>query len=209
MPFVFKRLALILSIATAFAADKQQPPFKAGHAASYPSHQTNDKVSMGVDPYVMGEKVKVAFGKVDPYQYGVLPVLVVIENDSDVSVKLDGLKAEYVGPNGDRVEATAARDVRYAIGPRRPGVIGGPAGVAPKILGKKNPLDEWEIEGRALSAGMLPPGQAASGFLYFETGLQRGATIYIRGLTEASSGKELLFFELPLSSDSPEAAKKK
>ena len=208
MPFVFKRLALLLSIAAAFAADKQTP-FKPGSADSFASHQTNDKVTMGVDPYVMGDKVKVAFGKVDPYQYGVLPVLVVIENDGDVAIKLDGLKAEYVGPNGDRVDATPAKDVRYAVGPKRPSMIGGPAGAAPKILGKKNPLDQWEIEGRALAAQMLPPRQSASGFLYFETGLQRGATIYIRGLTEAASGKELLFFELPLSSDSPEAAKKK
>ena len=209
MPFVFKRLALLLSITTAFAADKQPPPFKPGPAASFAQHQTNDKVTMGVDPYVMGDKVKLAFGKVDPYQYGILPVLVVIENDSDVSIKLARIKAEYVGPNGDRVEATPARDVRYAQAPRRPSVIGGPAGAVPKILGKKNPLDEWEIEGRALSVQMLPPGQSASGFLYFETGLQRGATIYIRGLTEASSGKELLFFELPLSSDSLDATKKK
>ena len=208
MPFVFKRLALVLSIAAAFAADKQTP-FKAAPAASYQSHQTNGKVTIGVDPYVMGEKVKVAFGKADPYQYGILPVLVVIQNDSDASVKLAGLQAEYVGPNGDRVEATPAHDVRYANGPRRPGVIGGPAGQIPKIISKKNPLDAWEIEGRALSAQMLPPGQSASGFLYFETGLQRGATIYIHGLTEAASGKELMFFELPLSSDSPEPAKKK
>ena len=209
MPFVFKRLALILSIATAFAADKQQPLFKPGLAASFASHQTNDKITMGVDPYVIGDKVKVAFGKVDPYQYGVLPVLVVVQNDSNVSIKLDGLHAEYVGPNGDRVDATPAHDVRYAVGPKRPSVIDGPAGAAPKIFGKKNPLDEWEIEGHAFAAQMLPPGQTASGFLYFETGLQRGATIYVRGMTDASSGKELLFFELPLSSDSPQAPPKK
>jgi len=156
MPFVFKRLALVLSIAAAFAADKQTP-FKAAPAASYPSHQTNQKVTIGVDPYVMGDKVKTAFGKADPYQYGVLPVLVVIENDSDVSISLDGLQAEYVGPNRDSVQMTPAKDVRYAVGPRRPSVIGGPAGQMPKILGKKNPLDEWEIEGRALAAQMLPP----------------------------------------------------
>ncbi|HEX3748200.1 MAG TPA: hypothetical protein VHW09_29930 [Bryobacteraceae bacterium] len=208
MPFVFKRLALVLSIATAFAADKHTP-FKAEPAASYASHQTNAKITMGVDPYVMGEKVKVAFGKVDPYQNGILPVLVVIENAGNFSIKLDGIHAEYVGPNGDRVDATPAHDVRYANGPRRPGVIGGPAGQMPKIIGKKNPLDAWEIEGRALAAGMLPPGQSASGFLYFQTGLQRGATIYIRGLTNAATGEELMFFELPLSSDSLGTEKKK
>jgi hypothetical protein len=207
MPFIFKRLALLLSISAGFAADKQPPPFKPGPAASYTAHQTNDKVTMGVDPYILADKVKAAFGKLDPYQYGILPVLVVIQNDSNASIKLDGIHAEYVGPNGDRVDATPARDVRYARGAQRPNMMGGPAG--PIVLKKKNPLDEWEIEGRALAAQMLPPGQSASGFLYFQTGLQRGATIYIRGLTDAASGKELLFFELPLSSDSPQAPPQK
>jgi len=207
MPFVFKRLALLMSIAAAFAADKQ-PPFQPGPAGSFANHQTNDKVTMGADPYVMGDKVKVAFGKVDPYQYGVLPVLVVIQNDSGASIKLDSLKVEYVGPHNDRVDATPAKDVRYAKAPQRPSMIGGPAGAAPKILGKKNPLDEWEIEGHAFAAQMLAPGQTASGFFYFQTGLQRGATIYLRGMTDASSGKELLFFELPLSSDSPDPVRK-
>ena len=45
---------------------------------------------------------------------------------------------------------------------------------------------------------MLPPGQSASGFFYFQTGLQRGATIYLSGLAEAATGKELFFFEIPL-----------
>jgi hypothetical protein len=201
MPFVFKRLALLLSIAAAFAADKPTQ-FKPGRADSFANHQTNGKVTMGADAYVMGEKVKVAFGKLDPYQYGVLPVLVVIENDGD-SIKMDHLRAEYVGPNGDRVVATPARDVRYLHGPDKPPITPG----APQLLKKKNPLDAWEIEGHAFAAQMLAPGQSASGFFYFQTGLQRGATIYVTGLTEAASGNELLFFELPLSSDSP--AKKK
>jgi hypothetical protein len=205
MPFVFKRLALLLSIAAAFAADKQPPPFKAGPAASFASHQTNDKVTVGAEPYMMGEKVKLAFGKLDPYQYGVLPVLVAIQNDTGVAIKLDGIRAEYVGPNNDRVEATPAHDVRYLRAPERPRLVPGPA---PIILKKKNPLDAWEIEGRAFAAQMLPAGQTASGFFYFQTGLQRGATIYLTGMKEAASGKELLFVELPLSADSPEPARK-
>jgi hypothetical protein len=150
-----------------------------------------------VDAYVSPDKVKTAFGKLDPYQYGILPVLVVIQNDSDKTIRLDGLKAEYVGPNRDRVDATPAKDVRYLRGPERPGVITGPGG-KPKILSKKNPLNAWEIEGRAFAAQMLPAGQSASGFFYFRTGVQRGATIYLNGLAEAASGKELFYFEIPL-----------
>ncbi len=198
MPFVFKRLALLfLSISACVAADKETP-FKAGPAASYASHQTNAKITIGADPFVLLDKVKLAFGKLDPNQFGVLPVLVVIQNDSDKAIRLDHLKIEYVGANREHVDTTPAKEVRYLKGPDRPNVITGPAGT-PKILkGKKNPLDAWEIEGRSFSAQILPPGQSASGFYYFQTALQHGATLYINGLYEAATNKELFYFELPL-----------
>ncbi len=197
MPFVFKRLVLFMSIAAAFAADKEQPPFRAPAATDMPHHQTNGKVTLGADPYVSGDRLKAAFGKLVPYQYGILPVLVVIQNDSGQTIRLDKMKAEYVGPKGDRVEATPASDVRYTRGVERPPIVTGPRGPLPGRT-KKNPLNAWEIEGRALAAQMLPAGNSASGFLYFQTGIQPGSTIYISGLTEAATGKELLFFEVPL-----------
>ena len=197
MPRIFKRLALLMSIAAAFAADKDTATFRPPPATGLDHRQTNAQVTIGVDAYVSPDKAKTAFGKLDPYQYGILPVLVVIQNDSDKTIRLDGLKAEYVGPNRDRVDATPAKDVRYLRGPERPGVITGPGG-KPKILSKKNPLNAWEIEGRAFAAQMLPAGQSASGFFYFRTGVQRGATIYLNGLAEAASGKELFYFEIPL-----------
>ena len=194
---IFKRLALLMSIAAAFAADKDTATFRAPPAAGLEHRQTNAQITIGVDAYVAPDKVKTAFGKLDPYQYGILPVLVVIQNDGDKTIRLEHLKAEYLGPNHDRVDATPAKEVRYVRGPERPGVITGPGG-KPKILSKKNPLDAWEIEGRAFAAQMLPAGQSASGFLYFRTGLQRGATIYLNGLTEAATGKALFYFEIPL-----------
>jgi hypothetical protein len=196
MPFVFKRLVLLVSIATAFAADKEIP-FKAAPAASYQHRQTNEKLTIGVDAYSSEDKIKTAFGKLNPYHYGVLPVLVVIQNDGDKAIRLDKLKAEYGGPGGNRVEATPAKEVRYLNGPNRPKVIAGPTGPVP-MRSKKNPLEAWEIEGRAFMAQMLPAGQTASGFVYFQTGLQPGSTIYLSGMVEAGTNKELLFFEIPL-----------
>src|SRR3954465_353618 len=160
MPFVFKRLALFMSIAAAFAADKEAP-FKAAPAASYAHHQTNADVTVGVDAYASGEKIKTAFGKLDPYQQGVLPVLVVIQNDGKETIRLDRLKVEYVGPSGTRVVATPSREVRYARGPERPGAVPGPMGKI-AVKSKKNPLDAWEIDGRGFAAQMLPAGQSAS-----------------------------------------------
>jgi len=196
MPFVFKRLALFISIA-AFAADKETP-FRAAPAASYANHLTDAQVTIGVDPYFSGDKIKTAFGKLDPNEHGVLPVLVVIQNDTGKALRLEGIRARYNGPGGTPVEATPAKEVRYLRGPDRPKMVPGPAGKVKIIKPKKNPLDAWEIEGRAFAAQMLPPGNSAHGFFYFQTTLQRGATIYLSGLTEAASGKELLYFEIPL-----------
>jgi hypothetical protein len=126
-----------------------------------------------------------------------MPVLVVIQNDAGKTMRLDRLKLEYVGPNRDRVTAMPAREVRFLHGPQRPGVITGPTG-KPKIPKNKNPLEAWEIEGRAFSARMLPPGESASGFFYFQTGLQAGAKLYLTGLAEADTGKEVFYFEVPL-----------
>src|SRR5689334_8562208 len=197
MPFVFKRLALVLSIAAAWAADKEIP-FKAQPAASYPAHQSVDRITVAVDPYTSGDKLKIAFGKLDPNEHGVLPVLVVIQNDTDKTIRLSNLKVEYSGPNHERIEATPAREVRYLRPPQRPNMIPGPGSKVKVLKTKKNPLDAWEIEGRAFAAQMLPAGNAASGFVYFQTPLQPRATIYVSGMADASSGKEILYFEIPL-----------
>jgi hypothetical protein len=183
-----------MSIAAAFAADKDAP-FRAAPAGDYPHRQSSERVTIAADPYNSGDKIKAAFGKLDPYQHGVLPVLIVIENDSDQTLQLDRMDLWYVGPNHDKVEATPAADVKYVgSSPHRPGVV--PPGIV--LKGKKSPLDVWEIEGRAFTAKMIPPGQTASGFFYFQTGIQRGSTVYLTGLREAASGRELLFFEIPL-----------
>ena len=204
MPFVFKRLALITSIVALFAPNnalpsgKDEPKFTPGSAASYPSHQTSEKITIGVQAYFNDEDTKPVFGKHNPYTYGVLPVLVVIQNDSAKTIRTDPLEAVWVGPNRDRIDATPAKDVRFLKAPSRPNLAPTPIPGAPRVTGHKNPLDNWAIEGRAFSAKMLPPGQSASGFYYFQTGYQRGSSIYLSGLREADSGRELLYFEIPL-----------
>lgn len=183
-------------------ADKDHPRFEIGPAASYPAHQTGGKVTVGADAYDTAEKMRTAFGKLNPYQYGILPVLVVVQNDGDLALRMDRVRVDYVAPDGSHVDATPAADVRYLNAARKPSVVTGPLPTAgPRISRHKNPLDAWEIEGRAFSAKMIPPGQSAGGFFYFQTGHRPGARLYVTGIHEASSGRELLYFEFPLQSD--------
>jgi hypothetical protein len=45
---------------------------------------------------------------------------------------------------------------------------------------------------------MLPPGDKASGFFYFRAASEPGMRLYVSGIYERPSGKELLYFEIPL-----------
>jgi len=197
----------MLSIAAALAGNKDagsgiawaadNKGFKPGEISTFKYQQTNSGITVAVDPYVSGDKMKDAFGKLDPYQYGILPVLMVIQNDTDKTIRLEHLKVEY-GAGRNHVMSTPAAEVRYVKGVERPGMVPSPVGGVKIAKPKKNPLDAWEIEGRAFSAAMLPPGQKAFGFFYFRSDLQPGATFQLSGLTEAGSGKELFFFEVPM-----------
>ena len=195
MLFVFKRLALVLSISAAWGADKER--FQAAPASSYPAKQTIAGVTVAADVFVSDAKARPAFGKNNPYNYGILPVLVVIQNDSGKAIRVEALESAYVPPGGGRVEATPAEEVRFARGPRKPDLVPGPVGI-PGIGRSKNPLDGWEIEGRAFAAKMIPAGQSASGFFYFQAGFRKGSKLYLTGLSEADTGKELFYYEIPL-----------
>jgi hypothetical protein len=198
MSFASKSLVLLLSIFAARGADKNAP-FKPGPTESYPCRQTQEKVTVAVQPFDTEEQTRLAFDKLDPNRYGVLPVLVIIRNDGPGTLMLDGLRVEYLTDSRQKVEAIPSREVARVNAPGRPHISGGPLPTQiPRSSTKKNPLTNWTIEGRAFAAKALPPGESASGFFYFEARHRSGAALYLTGLREAPSRRELFYFEIPL-----------
>jgi hypothetical protein len=192
-----KRLILLTSIAVAFAADKDRPKLEVNPAASYPHHMASQGITIAAVPYETDEQTKTAFGKNNPNAQGVLPILVVIENNGANAVRVDRIKLEYTAQGGVKIENTPAAEVKYLHGAREPRMTPGPTGGV-HVSRNKNPLAGWEIEGRAFSAQMIPPHDKAGGFFYFQTGSRSDASLVISGLRDAKSGEELFFFEIPL-----------
>lgn len=195
-------LRIVSSIAVCatllLAADKPTT-FQAKAVEQYANKQTADGVTIAAEAFTTDEQAKTAFGKLNPWRYNILPVLVVIQNKSKNAVRLEKMHFEYQLPDHSRVDSIPASDVKYSQGPNRPKLYSGPLGNL-KVGGNKNPLAAPEIEIRAFAAKMLPPGETASGFVYFETDItSAGASVYISGLQDASTGKDLYYFELPLS----------
>ena len=53
----------------------------------------------------------------DPNKYGVLPVLVIIQNDTDQALKLDHVDVEYTRSDNRQVEATPSDEIQTLGGP--------------------------------------------------------------------------------------------
>ena len=190
---------VLLSIAAKGGDDKDKPRFAPGPASSYPSHQTLDNITIAALPYVTEEQSKIAFGKANPYKYGVLPVLVVLENGTGKALRLD-ISAEFIDPGNRHVEATPAEDVIFiGSGVKRPKLPGQTPYPNPFPHGpKKGPLNTDEITTRAFAAKMLPAGESAYGFFYFQTQNMPGSKIYLTGFKDATTGKDYFYFEVPI-----------
>lgn len=190
---------LLASIAAASGADNDKAKFGVRPAAEYPHRQTSEKVTIAAQPYETDEEAKQAFGKINPWRFGVLPVLIVVQNDGPDSINLEKILLSYELPDRTRVENTPAPDVKYVDGAQKPKIRPNPIG-RNSVSHPKTPLGEWEIEGRAFAAKMLPPGQSASGFVYFQTPhTSAAAQVVVSGMVNARTGKELYYFEIPMS----------
>ncbi len=186
--------AIVFGAALLARDDKR---FQAGAAGDY-AHQKSENVTIGARPYNSDELVSSAFGKkIDFARYGVVPVLVVIENNRAEALDLREMQASLVAGDGRHAKAVGPEALPSLWTAGKQPSTNTPRSPVP-LPKKKNPLTSAEITIRAFSAKVLPPGDSASGFFYFEAKAEEGDKLYLNGLRDARSGQELLYFEFPL-----------
>jgi hypothetical protein len=178
------------------AGGSDAPAWHPGKASDY-SNQANEKVVIGVKEFSNPDEAAAVFGpKVDLNKYGFLPVLVVIENHRSQTLDLQALEVELVAPNGNHVKPVPADEIPYIAKPgQRPSMQKLPF-PTPK---KKNPMAGGSLSERAFAAKVVPAGDSASGFFYFEAHPEPDLKLYLSGLKEMPSGHELFYFEVGMS----------
>lgn len=191
---------ILLTSIVGFAGEKDKKDaqvFKTGRAVTYPAKLSQDKVTVAVKAFERDEDLQAAFGKTPLSRYGVLPVLVVIDNDGPKAMTLR-LRVEFIDGRNQKIDPTPAREVQYLKPVKTPGTTD-ISKISPIPLPKKkNPLSSWEVDGRAFVARMVPAGDSVSGFFYFQTAIWKDARIVIDGISDSATGNPLIFFELPL-----------
>ncbi|HWZ42967.1 MAG TPA: hypothetical protein VNW97_05800 [Candidatus Saccharimonadales bacterium] len=184
--------------------DKPFNPPRATHAKTYPAVEVHDdeQVSVAIDPFDLPDKAAVF--RTNYKEHNFLPVRVIISNDSDKTLILRDLTAQYITSRRDKLEPATNDDLyrRLARATKRPDKQSVPL---PIPLPKKNkPAVATEVL-REVDDAMLTPVPVTahstySGFLFFDiAGIEvpeAGAHVFLSGMK--IDGKELFYFDIPL-----------
>src|SRR5260370_15243671 len=103
--------ALVIAVPLLCLAAKQFSMPKTQPAFSYPAHDHHAKenVTVGLDPYDSSAKANIFV--VNYREHDLLPMLLVVTNDSDQPIELSGMKAELVTADGTKLSAATEDDI--------------------------------------------------------------------------------------------------
>jgi hypothetical protein len=194
---VFALVVPILCLASKeFSMPKAQPAF------SYPAHDhhANENVTVALDPYDTPTKATIFL--VNYRQYDLLPILLIITNDSPDPIQLVNMKAELVTADRTKLTPDSEDDIFRRIShPNASGTRYPLPFPVPKAKGGVNSKEANEIQSAQFRAKAVEPHSSQIGFLFFDVSdvpkPLAGAEFYLTGVRN-SSGNDLMYFEVSL-----------
>jgi len=195
---------LLVCALAAFAAKEYIAP-RIYSAKTYPARDEHEQelVTVAADPYDTGDKAAIFVS--DYREHDMLPVFLVVTNDSDQPVSLLNMKVELVTVNRAKLRPATADDLYRRVGhgakrPDRPRMSPIPLprrGSSPSV--SKEAQDE--IDRAMFKAKAVEAHSTQAGFVFFDVeGLSNplaGAHMFVSDLRTAD-GKDLWYFEIPM-----------
>jgi len=201
---VFRAIpVLLIGLALPVAATDHAPPAvqPATSFADVEVHD-NEKVAVAAEPY--DTKSKASIFRIDYLSHGIMPVRLIVTNNSDRPISLRDARIMFLTAAGDKIQAAEPEDVERLMSQKErqgskipmPGPI--PAiKVKPKASDKEVEADFNAFEYQAL---VVEAHTTRAGFLFYDVSQLehplRGAKLHLRELRDAD-GNELFYFELP------------
>lgn len=205
--------AMFLACASASAQSKPSSGNaapSATHAEESLPHDRHSGMSVSADPYTNPERAKDKFGKANPLAVGILPIEVVMRNETNEPIHIDLSTIQLaLRPRGGTLQGIdwltvqqVASAIAHPKGTPAPQARRLPLGIplsekdtkAEKVADTLRPL--------ALDADIVPPTGMIHGFLFFDLGhdfsLLANASLYVPDVVSMESKKPLIFFEVPL-----------
>lgn len=175
---------------------KTQPAFS--YAAH--DHHAKENVTVGIDPYDSADKAKIF--SINYHDNDLVPILMVITNDSDEPIQLSDMTAELVTADRAKLSPASEDDIlRRITHPRASGARVPIPFPTKRVKGGMNPRELNEIQSAQFKAKAVEPRSSQAGFLFFDVAdLQNpiaGAHFYLTGVRD-SSGHDLMYFDIEL-----------
>ena len=194
--FVAVAAPLLCMAAKEFLMPKAQPAFR------YPAHDhhANENVTVALDPYDTPAKANIFV--VNYRQHDLLPVLLIITNDSNQPIELVDMKAELVTADHTKLTPDSEDDIFRRVSHPNASSTRYPLPFpSPKSRGGVNSKQADEIHGAQFRAKAVEPHSSQFGFLFFDVSdipnPLAGARFYLTGVRN-SAGNDLMYFEVPL-----------
>lgn len=204
-PLWFTPLFLLLTLPMgAEKARKPKPPLDANQ---YPMHETHplEHVTIAAEPGDTKETRPDT--RLDYYGHQMMPIRVIVTNDSDDSVLLDDARIHFIAADNTPIDAATDDDLdrrlftaKSATGTRLPLGLPIPITVGKKNINKDIVADDADF---GFKTTTVKPHTTVAGYLYYDMqGLDlpalAKATLELRKVRFAASNKTLDTFEIPL-----------
>ena len=174
-------------------------------ALSYPAHDRhkNENVTVAVDPYDTSAKLGIFV--IHYRDLGLLPVMLIVTNDSGQPIQLSDMKAQLVTSDRSKLDPASEDDLYRRIShPKASGARTPIPFPTSRVKGTVNSKELNEIQSAPFKARAVEPKSTQAGFLFFDVSdipnPIGGARFYLTGVKD-SSGHELMYFEIPLDDD--------
>ena len=186
----------------AVASNHTPPPVQPATSFAAVEVHDDEKVAIAAEPYDTREKE--AIFRVDYLSHGVMPVRLIVTNNSNRPISLRDARILFVTAAGDRIQAAEPEDVERLMTrkEREGGKIPMP-GPIPNIKLKPKASDkeiEQDFDTFEYSALVVEPHTTRAGFLFYDVSdldhPLKGAKLHLHKLRDAD-GNELFYFEIP------------
>ncbi len=192
-----------VAVPSAIAAKKEAPPALA--ASAYPAHDTHEKehVTIAAEPF--DTRAKGEFFRLDYSGHSILPVRLVIQNDSDSPLDLNQARIQFIAADGTKLPAATPDELNRRLfrfsDIKQKRVPGTPITYRPTPVDKKILDDDKDF---SFSQTAIPPHSSASGFLFYDIkeiddAPLKNAELYVKMIHTKTDTKdnELFAFSVP------------
>ena len=195
--------ALLLLACESIGAGYKARSWSVRARESYPSSLTSEGVTIAVEPLFSDALAAQVFDKDDIVTRGIMPLAIVIFNDNDFPVEVDGLSIELIH-NEEHLRTLAPNEVVYRLFKRDKSWI---ARQVPRISRSDLNTDALDdFDQKFLMDSIIAPHDKGGGFIYLHIRDSKdlisylsNSVVYIPNIYRRDNGSRMIFFEIELN----------